>query len=557
MSERFGTNDPIYDMTRLLSLPAAQSSTDDAITDLSGDVSATGPGAVTATLATVNANVGTFGSATQVAQVTVNGKGLVTAAANVTIAGTSPVGSALTRGSIFRGSSANLVEAYALGAANKVLQSNGTDAAWSTNTLSIAGNSTINGSLIGNISGGGTVATGGFTGTIPEAMTFAGRNVANTFTAVQTITAPSSTALTGGFIFTHTKTPTAGGVYKYFDVSGTVSPSSNPVAPQDYYLLNAIIQTAADATVYNSANLRSFYLSPRHNGSGTINTLVGGYADIYNFSTGTVTNGMGYYAIIRNSGSGLGKITSARNFWAANMVNAATASDNQYAFYADSLTSATNNYLLYGAGLGRVRVGDDVSIVGGADRAQLTVTGFATQTAATTLVQATRNDANTNALGTLATWTHNSTGTAAAGFGSRHLWQLESSTTAGQDAAALDVSWTDATHATRTSRLDVSTTGPGKCAAWGYNGVDGTARTIIANGTGDVTEGITVQYVASEVTGTDSYGGIVYLEPSDSFAINTDGTNALTLACAADGSVTIQRTAGTDTYKVMLWMVWQ
>ena len=66
-----------------------------------------------------------------------------------------------------------------------------------------------------------------------------------------------------------------------------------------------------------------------------------------------------------------------------------------------------------------------------------------------------------------------------------------------------------------------------------------------------------MQYVASEVTGTDSYGGIVYLEPSDSFAINTDGTNALTLACAADGSVTIQRTAGTDTYKVMLWMVWQ
>lgn len=36
-------------------------------------------------LATVNSNVGTFGSASQVAQVTVNGKGLVTAAANVTI----------------------------------------------------------------------------------------------------------------------------------------------------------------------------------------------------------------------------------------------------------------------------------------------------------------------------------------------------------------------------------------------------------------------------------------------------------------------------------------
>jgi len=38
------------------------------------------------TLATVNANVGTFGNATNVAQVTVNAKGLVTAVANVPIA---------------------------------------------------------------------------------------------------------------------------------------------------------------------------------------------------------------------------------------------------------------------------------------------------------------------------------------------------------------------------------------------------------------------------------------------------------------------------------------
>lgn len=51
---------------------------------LTGDITA--PQASNATtLATVNSNVGTFGSATQVAQVTVNGKGLVTAASNVSI----------------------------------------------------------------------------------------------------------------------------------------------------------------------------------------------------------------------------------------------------------------------------------------------------------------------------------------------------------------------------------------------------------------------------------------------------------------------------------------
>lgn len=46
-------------------------------------------GGTALTLATVNSNVGTFGSATQVAQVTVNAKGLVTAVANVAIAITS------------------------------------------------------------------------------------------------------------------------------------------------------------------------------------------------------------------------------------------------------------------------------------------------------------------------------------------------------------------------------------------------------------------------------------------------------------------------------------
>lgn len=71
-------------------------STQPAFTDISGSVAATQmpaltgdittvAGAVATTLATVNANVGTFGSATQSITLTANGKGLLTAAANVTI----------------------------------------------------------------------------------------------------------------------------------------------------------------------------------------------------------------------------------------------------------------------------------------------------------------------------------------------------------------------------------------------------------------------------------------------------------------------------------------
>lgn len=50
-----------------------------AITALTGDGTATGPGSVALTLATVNSSPGTFGSATKTVTATVNGKGLITA----------------------------------------------------------------------------------------------------------------------------------------------------------------------------------------------------------------------------------------------------------------------------------------------------------------------------------------------------------------------------------------------------------------------------------------------------------------------------------------------
>jgi hypothetical protein len=69
----------------------------------------------------------------------------------------------------------------------------------------------------------------------------------------------------------------------------------------------------------------------------------------------------------------------------------------------------------------------------------------------------TANTAITNTVNTLLTIGHNTSGTAAASFGTRTLFKLESSTTTDQDAAAIDVVWTTATHASRTSALVFST----------------------------------------------------------------------------------------------------
>jgi hypothetical protein len=69
-----------------LSLPYSQiTGAPAAIMALTGDGTATGPGSAAFTLSTVNGNVGTFGTASQVGTFTVNAKGLITAASNTSI----------------------------------------------------------------------------------------------------------------------------------------------------------------------------------------------------------------------------------------------------------------------------------------------------------------------------------------------------------------------------------------------------------------------------------------------------------------------------------------
>lgn len=133
---------------------------------LTGDV-ITATGSAATTLAAVNATPGTFGDGTRVGQFTVNAKGLITAASNVTITGMAPSG--LASGDL-SGNYPGPTVAQVAGAtaANVAAGTNLANAATNANTPSTivkrdaSGNfaaATITGNLTGNVAGNATTAT--------------------------------------------------------------------------------------------------------------------------------------------------------------------------------------------------------------------------------------------------------------------------------------------------------------------------------------------------------------------------------------------------------------
>lgn len=91
---------------------------------------------------------------------------------------------------------------------------------------------------------------------------------------------------------------------------------------------------------------------------------------------------------------------------------------------------------------------------------------------------------------------------------------------------------------------------------WEYDGVAGVAQTVIPNGAGDV-----VYYLSVRAATRASDGGVQSksgsIAPGNTIDVYDDaGGNVCTLTVAADGSITIVRTAGALTYKVGLWLLW-
>ncbi len=273
---------------------------------ITGDLAYTSPsfngsGNVTAagTLATVNANVGTFGSTTQSPVITVDAKGRITAVSNATIAG---------------GGGSGTVTDVSVTTANGISGSVATSTTTPAITLTLGAitPTTVNGLTITSTTGTLTLGSAktltvnnslAFTGTDSTTMTFpttsatiARTDAAQTFTGVQTMTSPALTTPT------ITGTPTGTGVATAATASTLVLRDSSANNKSNNNVDNfTTTATAAGTTTLTvgSSKIQEFTGSTTQTVTLPVaSTLTTGHAfKIINNSTGNVT--------VNSSGSNL------------------------------------------------------------------------------------------------------------------------------------------------------------------------------------------------------------------------------------------------------------
>lgn len=185
-------------------------------------------------------------------------------------------------------------------------------------------------------------------------------------------------------------------------------------------------------------------------------------ANVGNLNTVTTLQGV-YSRLTAASGAIVGTFSAFRG--RMNSINAGAVITNAYGLWIDKMVggSTIQRAIQTDGGTVQHQTGT-ASVIG------LIVNGFTSQSANLQEWQ----DVSANVLGSVSsigaalfrprdavtaavtpalTLGHESTGTPAASFGSRLLFQLESTTTSDRDASAIDTIWTTATDATRTSAI--------------------------------------------------------------------------------------------------------
>jgi len=262
-----------------------------------------------------------------------------------------------------------------------------------------------------------------------------------------------------------------------FYIKETVSPSGSSsanISGGTFY----VVPTGANNITGNIFALQGYVDNAN---TGTIETISGYSLTLNNAGIGVINNAVGVLPLIRSSSGTIvtaasiytsvqafgGAITTAHGIY----ISAPTKSGagtigttygirifNQgfvvptvaaYGLYLGNQTGAPANYAIFtNAGLNSF--GDQLAIVGSADRQQLIVTGFTTQAVATPMAQITRND---TAAGLSAMLGLTALGSGANGDGGSILLKGKTSTTAAQSMATIDYRFINATHASYTTAL--------------------------------------------------------------------------------------------------------
>lgn len=303
------------------------------------------------------------------------------------------------------------------------------------------------------ITGGGTLALGGFTLTVPATGSAALLGTANVFTAAQTINGANlGIALTGAASGGTPSIVASSPAQITTAVAGTplqitASPAIAGSSTVGAAVGGNVNITAGAAARLTSGNARGgeIFLTP---GAGIGTGLAG---SVLLPQSAAVTQGNGGIAFGANATDG-----TAMNIQAFN---------TNFNFFSQNLQVGRLGYALgmvllstsggysFSSGVGNDGARDLALARDAAGVVQIN-TGTAGQWGA---IKAGKRDAGTTTITDGLTLGHQSTGTPAAGLGIGIQLNVNSSTTADQNAARLTASWSDATHATLTSLLSVYT----------------------------------------------------------------------------------------------------
>ena len=184
------------------------------------------------------------------------------------------------------------------------------------------------------------------------------------------------------------------------DTSGTGNQLTNNVlyvnAPstssQGFYTNYNYLNIQNSATNYTSSNNAAMFNYAYNNSTGTVTSLEGVRNRVENANSGTVSSVFGTYSNLSNSGSGTMSNAYAEFIALANSgvvgtnfgvyindPSGAGTIGTSYGVYMENQNKASTNYALF-TNTGLNQLGDQLKIVGSADRQQLIVKGNATQT---------------------------------------------------------------------------------------------------------------------------------------------------------------------------------